>query len=79
MLYITAALLAFVGSIAAQPSRSLQARDDLTITFYPQADFAGKPVVVSGVASNECQAVPAKIAGKVGSIRVSAGALCRIT
>ncbi|KAJ4305285.1 hypothetical protein N0V90_000816 [Kalmusia sp. IMI 367209] len=79
MQIVASTILALFGAAAALPSRNIQARDGITVTFYPEANFGGEPVVVSDIAADQCQSVPAEIAGNVGSIQVANGALCRIT
>ncbi|KAF1978310.1 hypothetical protein BU23DRAFT_595538 [Bimuria novae-zelandiae CBS 107.79] len=70
-------LLALIGAASALPSNILQARDGITITFYPEANFAGEPVSIPNVPNAECQQVPEGVT--VGSVQVESGALCRLT
>lgn len=77
MQLIATALLTLFGVASAAPALDIQARDGLTITLYPEANFDGNPTVISGVVSNQCQQVPEGVT--VGSVKVAPGALCRLT
>lgn len=77
MQLIATTLFALLGAASAAPASKIQARDGLTITLYPEANFGGKPVTISNAVSNQCEQVPEGV--KVGSVKVAPGALCRLT
>lgn len=72
---ITATIIAFFGLAAAIP---LESRAPGDVTLCSEADYAGDCVSLS-VPFNECQKVPASLVDNVGSMKVDAGAFCRIT
>lgn len=77
MQLIATTLFALLGAASALPSRSIQARDGNTITFYSEANFGGEATVLSDIPSNECQQVAEGTT--IGSVKVATGALCRLT
>ncbi|KAF2444701.1 hypothetical protein P171DRAFT_484795 [Karstenula rhodostoma CBS 690.94] len=77
MQFTATTLLALLGAASAAPARNIQARDGISITLYPEANYTGEPTVVSDVVRNKCQQVPEDVT--VGSVKVSSGAFCRLT
>jgi len=75
-LSIATTLVAFFGLAAAVP---LEARaPEAGATICSGENFTGECIAVS-IPYNECQKVPAALAGNIGSFTLAGGALCRIT
>lgn len=72
---VAATLIAFFGLAAAIP---LESRAPGDVILCSEANLTGDCVSLS-VPFNACQKVPASLVDNVGSMKVDAGAFCRIT